>query len=234
MGEKYRHEYKYRMDSLQAAVLETRASMLMQADAHAGNEGIYLIKSLYFDDYRDSCYWENEDGYDIRSKFRIRYYNNNTDYIRLEKKIKKNGMTRKESCPITEEMCRELMRGHIPEIRADMPQMMQALLNEMRMRSLVPKVIVCYERKPYVCSMGNVRVTFDRNLSSSNDISHFLDREAVMRPIMQRGESLLEVKWDEMIPEYIKSHLSLEELQWTSFSKYYLCRKYDCYGGIGV
>lgn len=234
MEKKYRHEYKYRIDSPEAAILETRVSMLMRPDAHVGDTGTYLIKSLYFDDYRDSCFWENEGGYDNRSKFRIRYYNNDISCIRLEKKSKRNGMTCKESCVITEEMCREFMKGHIPEVKDEMPEMMQALFTEMRLKSLVPKVIVIYERKPFVCDIGNVRVTFDRNLSSSNDIAHFLDKEIVVRPIMQRGEGVLEVKWDELLPDYINSQLSLESLQWSSFSKYYLCRKYDCHGGLSV
>lgn len=234
MEKKYRHEYKYTIDSCQAAILETRASMLIQRDAHAGADGTYVIKSLYFDDYNDSCFWEKEDGYNERSKFRIRYYDNDTQFMRLEKKSKKNGMTCKESCFITAEMCRSLMQGHIPEVREDMSQMMQNLFSEMRLRSMVPKVIVVYERKPYVCSMGNVRVTFDRKLSSSNDIAHFLEEDIVLRPIMQKGQSLLEVKWDELLPEYISEHLSLESLQWSAFSKYCLCRKYDCYGGLNL
>lgn len=234
MEKKYRHEYKYIIDSCQAALLEARVSMLMQRDSHAGADGTYLIKSLYFDDYNDSCFWEKEDGYNERSKFRIRYYDNDTKFMRLEKKSKKNGMTCKESCFITEKMCRSLMQGHIPKVREDMSQKMQELLTEMKLRSLLPKVIVVYERKPYVCSMGNVRVTFDRNLSSSNDIEHFLEGNMVLRPIMPKGQSLLEVKWDELLPEYISEHLSLESLQWSAFSKYCLCRKYDCYGGMNL
>lgn len=234
MEKKYRHEYKYMMDACQAALLEARVSLLMRRDSHAGAEGTYLIKSLYFDDYNDSCFWEKEDGLNERSKFRIRYYNQDKDFIRLEKKSKKNGMTCKESCFITEEMCRSFMEGRIPEIRPDMPEMMKTLFTEMRLRALMPKVIVVYERKPYVCSMGNVRVTFDRNLSSSNDIVHFLNEDMVLRPIMRKGESLLEVKWDELLPDYISEHLALESLQWSAFSKYCLCRKFDCYGGLNL
>ena len=82
--------------------MDMRASMILQPDKHTNERGTYYIKSLYFDDYQDSCYWENEGGYNIRAKFRIRYYNDDTGCIRLEKKSKINGMTRKESCFITE------------------------------------------------------------------------------------------------------------------------------------
>lgn len=232
MEKKYRHEYKYKIDARQLAILDMRASMILQPDKHTDERGAYCIKSLYFDDYRDSCYWENEGGYNIRSKFRIRYYNNDTSCIRLEKKSKVNGMTNKESALISEQECLEFMNGRIPEITSDMPKMKQELFTQMRLKSLVPKVIVIYERKPYVYRVGNVRVTFDKNILSSNDIMHFLEEEISARPIMPAGECVMEVKWDEMLPDYIRNHLSLDSLQWTSFSKYYLCRKYDCYGGV--
>ena len=234
MGTAYRHEYKYRVDSCQAALLEARASAILQRDPHVAESGSYVIKSLYFDDYQDSCFWENEDGYNVRSKFRIRYYDDNIGYIRLEKKSKKNGMTRKESCVISEEMCRSFMAGQIPQVKEDMPQIMKELFTEMRLRNLIPKVIVIYERRPYIYSAGNIRITFDKNIASSNDIAHFLSSEMVLRPVMAKGESLLEVKWDEVMPEHIYYYMALDEISWTSFSKYYWCRKYDCYGGYGV
>ena len=234
MGTAYRHEDKYKIDSCQAAIMEARTMALLQRDPHVAESGSYIIKSLYFDDYQDTCFWENEDGYNIRSKFRIRYYDNKTDYIRLEKKSKRNGMVRKDSCVITEEMCRCFMMGRIPQVSEEMPQIMKTLFTEMRLRNLIPKVIVVYERRPYIYNAGNVRITFDRNIASSNDIKHFLDADMVLRPVMQKGESLLEVKWDEVMPEHIYHYLSLDELQWTSFSKYYYCRKYDCCGGYGV
>lgn len=234
MGNKYRHEYKYRIDAGQAAILEMRVSMLLQPDPHAGESGTYLIKSLYFDDYNERCFKENEDGDDNRSKFRIRYYNDDHSCIRLEKKSKRNGMTLKESCLITEAMCREFMVGRIPQITDEMPQKMKSLFLEMQLKCLMPKIIVIYERKPYVCPIGNVRVTFDRSISASNDVLHFLEPEITIRPILAKGESVLEVKWDELLPDYIRNQLELESLRWSSFSKYYLCRKYDCYGGLDI
>ena len=234
MEKKYRHEYKYKITAAEMAVLDMRAAMLLHTDSHVDGEGTYLIKSLYFDDYGDSCYWENEDGYNVRAKYRIRYYNNDTECIRLEKKSKVNGMTHKDSCVISKQQCQEFMKGKVPMMTPDMPPMMQKLFTEMRLKNLLPKVIVIYERKPYVYGIGNVRVTFDRNILSSNAISEFLSETITARPIMQKGESILEVKWDELLPDYIRTHLELDSLQWTSFSKYYLCRKYDCYGGLNL
>lgn len=229
---KYRHEYKYIVDEKQYAVLELKASVLMKKDLHALRSGKYQITSLYFDDYQNSCFYENENGTDPRSKFRIRYYNNDTKYIKLEKKSKSHGMTQKESCAITEEQCMMLMNGMIPGVTGDMSEKQANLFSEMRLRNMLPKVIVSYERIPYVYQAGNVRITFDRNLTSSCDINAFLDGTFGKRPIMESGMSVLEVKWDELMPSHIRENMQIDNLQWTAFSKYYLCRKYNLNGGL--
>lgn len=223
---RYRHEYKYFLDSAMESILRIRADGVLLRDPHVKSDGSYFIRSLYFDDYADRCMKENEAGTDPRSKFRIRYYNHDTSHIRLEKKSKTRGMTLKESCKLTLEECRVFQQGNIPHITADMPAGKQKLLLEMRLRSLMPKVIVSYERIPYVYPGGNVRITFDRNISSSIDIGCFLDGNYNCRPILPLGQSILEVKWDEVIPLHIKEVLALDHLQWTAFSKYYMCRVY--------
>lgn len=98
---------------------------------------------------------------------------------------------------------------------------------EKRMTLLTPKVIVEYIRAPYVYAAGNVRVTFDRNIRSSTNISHFLDKEIAGRGIMPAGKQLLEVKYDQVLPNAVMEVLKAgQALSPTSFSKYVLCRKY--------
>lgn len=232
LNRQYRHEYKYYLNACQSAVLESRCSLFLPRDGHVDQNGAYQIKSLYFDDWDNTCYYENEDGVDERSKFRIRYYNHDLEYISLEKKSKKRGMTLKQSCRISRELCEKLMQGNIPEVTSDMPEEMKSLLTQMRLRRLIPRVIVLYERYPYIYSAGNVRVTFDKNIRSSSDLEHFLRDDISSRAILPLGQNILEVKWDEILPEFIENHLMLDSLQWTSFSKYYLCRKINCQGGI--
>lgn len=222
----YRHEYKYLIDGQTERILQIRAAGVLMPDPHTGPDGSYYIRSLYFDDYRDTCLRENEAGTDPRSKFRIRYYNNDTTRLRLEKKSKTRGMTRKESCAITREECRIFMAGQIPPITLDMAPEKCRLFSEMMVRGLVPKVIVSYERIPFVYPGGNVRVTFDRKLSSSSEIGKFLEADYMTRPVYRENSSILEVKWDEMLPLHIKNVLKLSALQWTAFSKYAMCRRY--------
>ena len=96
----------------------------------------------------------------------------------------------------------------------------------MRTRLLRPKVIVEYERVPYVDSLGNTRITLDQNIASSDVIDDFLKPWIRRRPIMPAGQHILEVKYDEFLPDYIYQNLQLTNLRQTAFSKYYLCRRY--------
>ena len=232
MERKFRHEYKYLCESTQNAVLKMKAQGLLQSDKHVSAKGYYHIRSLYFDTLDNQCYWENEAGNDKRDKYRIRIYNANSEKIVLEKKSKEHQMTSKISCPISENLCKKLMKNEPVRITENMSTIQKKLLLEMQLKVMRPVVIVEYQRFPYVEKNGNVRITFDENISSSNDIDHFLGKKIVARPVLGVGQSVLEVKWDAFLPSYIKEHLSLGTLQWTSFSKYYLCRRYNTYGGI--
>lgn len=223
---RYRHEYKYLIDSARENILLVRAFGILEKDPHTNLDGTYLIRSLYFDDYDDACLFDNINGADGRSKFRIRYYNDDCSRIQLEKKSKLRGMTLKESSLITPEECLALMSGAIPDITSGMPAIKKRLFLEMQLRSMIPKVIVSYERMPFIYAGGNVRITFDRRITSSNDIEHFLTGTYPVRPILPQNISILEVKWDEILPLHVKDTMKLDTLQWTTFSKYYMCRTY--------
>ena len=209
-----------------------RAKGLLQPDKHAKESGYYYIRSLYFDTMDYQCYQENECGSDKRDKYRIRIYNADYKKIVLEKKSKQRQMTSKISCPISEEICRKLMKNELVQITEEMSEVQKRLLLEMQLKGMRPTVIVEYQRFPYVEKNGNVRVTFDENIRSSDDIEQFLEKKIAARPVLEVGKSVLEVKWDAFLPSYIKEHLAMETLQWTSFSKYYLCRKYNIRGII--
>ena len=224
---KYRHELKYVCTAAQLALIQGRIHHLIPLDSHAGKSGMYSIRSLYFEDYYNRCYYENENGTDPREKFRIRIYNGSTDKISLELKKKERGKTLKLSCPLTEEQCRILMKGEVLPDREDYHPVLQKLLLLMKTTLMKPKIIVEYDRVPDVYKLGNVRIPLDKNISSSNQIETFLDKEIYKRPIMPAGWHVLEVKFDEFLPDYIKSALQLDSLRQTAYSKFYLCRKYN-------
>ena len=222
----YRHELKYVVSAAQIPLLKSRISGLMQKDPHTGEDGYYNIRSLYFDDYGNRCYYENENGTDPREKFRIRIYNHSADRITLECKRKERGKTQKISCPLTKQQAEQLMYGKPLQLTDTLPPLLKKFTLEMLTQRLQPVVIVEYERIPYIYKHGNVRVTFDTQIASSTNITDFFSDELPQRPIMPIGQHLMEVKFDEYLPDFIYRHLNLGVLQQTAFSKYYLCRKF--------
>lgn len=223
---KYRHELKYNITAAQLQLIKIRIGRLMSLDSHVGSGDGYTVRSLYFDDYYDSCFQENENGTDPREKFRIRIYNHSPDRITLECKRKERGKTLKTACPLTLAQTELLMAGRVLPDIGRQPPLLQKLTLEMLTHRLHPVVIVEYDRIPYVYPNGNVRVTLDTNIASSSAVGCFLDARIPKRPVMPLGQQLLEVKYDEYLPDFLYRSLQLPSLQQTAFSKYYLCRKY--------
>lgn len=221
---KYRHELKYLISAAQLPLLKSRISALMQPDPHAGPDGMYQIRSLYFDDPENRCFYENENGTDPREKIRLRIYNGSPDRISLECKRKERGKTRKTACLLTRDQTQKLMRGGM--ILPPAEPLQRKVNLQIRTRLLRPVIIVEYLRIPYIYRSGNVRITFDLNISSSSQLDDFLSGEVTKRPVLPAGWHLMEVKFDEFLPDSIYRSLNLEQLQRTTFSKYYLCRKF--------
>ena len=192
-----------------------------------GEAGFYNIRSLYFDDYDNSCYKDNENGVDDREKYRIRIYNHSVERITLELKQKIRGKTSKRSCPLTLLQCRKLIEGGIPDDIKPDQQVLHRLAYLMAVRLMRPAIIVDYDRVPYVYRLedANVRVTFDSNIMSAGDVSSFLNDKIYGRGVLPAGQALMEVKFDSFLPDEIYSLLQLDGLNASTFSKYYLCRR---------
>lgn len=220
----YRVENKYIVSETQIAYLKAELENVMAYDSNmTGNS--YLIRSVYFDDVKDSNLFDNESGVDEREKFRIRTYNNDSTLIHLEQKGKTHGYTSKRSEAITYEDCRMYLQGFIPvPSKKDgfLKKKFYALTNINQLR---PKCIVEYERTAFTEYAGNVRITFDRNISGTSDTATFFDEILPAVPTFLTGQHILEVKYDELLPDYIKRILNSVSLQRTAYSKYYYVRK---------
>lgn len=230
----FRHEYKFILSIPESCILKERMSALMKRDAYGDERGSYEIRSVYFEDKDNTCFLQNEAGTDPRFKYRIRSYNTSDKRIVLEKKIKQNGMTKKLQQDLTKEQYHMLVTEPLqtgvlglPYHFHEQPSLVQELLVARQTRMMLPRLIVAYERVPFVEKAGNVRVTFDDKISSSGDFDNFFSENLHKRPIMPIGKTLMEVKYDEFIPGYIKDALEVGGLSQTTFSKYYLCRRHE-------
>lgn len=228
----YRHEYKYLCQMQQLACIKNQIRGILQPDKNTGADGSYVIRSLYFDDYDNSCYYDNINGTDPREKFRIRIYNADSSYIKLELKQKNRGKTKKQSCVLTKDMCIRIIQGkNLSMNEIDSPVYRKFCLQQ-NTRLLRPKVIVEYDRFPYVYKDGNVRITFDLNVRSSSQIKDFFEPIIVSRPVMPINQHILEVKFDDYIPDFIYQTVQIDKLRQTTYSKYSICRRYSMRGVI--
>ena len=220
-----RHEYKHRITYEDYLVIKGRLKYLAKPDAHAGADGRYLIHSLYFDNLSDKALREKIDGVDKREKFRIRYYNDNTDYIRLEKKSKIHGLCDKKSAPLTKEEVIRICQGDIRFLLESGNPLLQELYAKMKYQLLKPRVIVDYEREPFVYGPGNVRITFDSNIRTSLYHDSLFDGTYESVPT-EKDCIILEVKYDAFLPEIMEKAVRVPNRQAAAFSKYAVCRMY--------
>jgi hypothetical protein len=104
-------------------------------------------------------------------------------------------------------------------------KLIKELAIDMLTRYYKPKVIIDYERIAYVEEITNVRITFDMKISASYELENFLDGNYQKFYILPSGTNVLEVKFDEILPSYIKNIVESYSYNQSSFSKYYYGRK---------
>lgn len=222
---KLRHEFKQYINYSDYLILKKRLQAVMKADANAGPEGQYQIKSLYFDNIFDKALREKIDGVNRREKFRIRLYNDDTSFIRLERKSKINSLCNKKSTKISAEQVADIINGKYEWMLGSDDDLILELYSKIKGQMLRPQTIVEYTREPFIMQAGNVRVTIDRNIRTSLLNTDFLNKDA---PLITAGEKymILEVKYDNFLPEVVRSIVNLGDLHTSAFSKYGICRVY--------
>ena len=220
----YRHEWKHEIGTSDLIAIRQRMRAIAKSDTHA-LDGKYRIRSLYFDNFADKALREKIDGVNCREKFRIRYYNDDLSFIRLEKKSKWNGLGNKQSATLSAEEAQAIVDGDLDwMIDSDRP-LLQELYTKMTVQGLRPKTIVDYTREPFVYAPGNVRVTLDYDIRTGLGCTDFLNPNCVTIPA-GNAPIILEVKWDEYLPAVIRDAVQLNGVRTTAFSKYAICRIY--------
>ena len=220
----YRHERKHEINHADLLTLRQRLRAIAKPDPHAVN-GKYLIRRLYFDNAADKALREKLDGVSRREKFRIRYYNGDTSVIHLEKKSKLGGLGNKQSVSLTAVQAQAIADGNLDWMPESTEELVRELYAKMRLQELRPKIIVDYTREPFIFAPGNVRVTLDYDIRTGFCCTDFLKPTCITIPA---GDApiILEVKWDNFLPDIIRDAIQLPGRHVTAFSKYAQCRIY--------
>lgn len=232
MGSRYRNEHKYLINKSESAILEERMKGLLEKDGNLKDKDSYLIRSIYFDDFDNSCLYEKIDGVNDRKKWRIRSYDCDDSVIHLECKRKIQNLTQKDSVSITRKQLEDALSGKVT-VSNEYPGLWNQFALGILTKGYRPATIVQYERTPFIWKPTNVRITFDRNLASGEMFDKFFDKNLPVRSVMPLDMDLLEVKFDLLLPDYLRHALNINNMAIVSFSKYELCRKMPINMAIG-
>ena len=221
MNGKFRHEYKHIISAADLYMISARLDAAAKPDEHMKGDS-YFVRSLYFDSHSDKALREKLDGVSRREKFRIRYYDFDDGFIRLEKKFKRDGLCLKSSAELSRKQTDCIIAGDYGFLLDGQNELLTEFYIKLTAEQLRPKTIVDYRRKAYVFPYGNVRVTFDYNISSSFDTDGFFDTAAASVPASE--DIVMEIKYDEFLPQVIADITQMNGRQKPAFSKYAAAR----------
>ncbi|MCQ2015926.1 polyphosphate polymerase domain-containing protein [Clostridium butyricum] len=223
---KFRHELKHYINYSDYLAIKSRIRTIMHIDRNANSNNEYRIRSLYFDNVYDKALMEKVIGIPKRDKFRIRFYNDNHDFIRLEKKSKIRGLCLKDSERITKEEYLKIINGDIEFLKESGKKLFIDLYTQMKGNLLKPKTIVDYTREAYIYPIGNVRITFDKSIRTGLNCINMFDDNLPTIETVDHKFIVLEVKFDEFMPQVIHDIVQVNERRATSVSKYEAARIY--------
>ena len=226
MSINFRHEIKYLIDLKDYYMLKSRLSAILKPDIHSGSDNKYHIRSLYFDDIKNTDYFTKLSGLSERKKFRLRIYNNEYNLIKLEKKVKTENVSYKLTSNLSYKQAQKLIQGNC-SIHEDSGE---GVLNEFIIHStmniLKPNVITDYYREAYIYEPANIRITFDSDLRTALLATDLFNPDIPMIPVMGAKQMILEVKYDHYLPSFVSRLLSTSNITKLSLSKFTLCKKY--------
>jgi SPX domain protein involved in polyphosphate accumulation len=223
-----RYEFKFPLDLRKREEVELEVANFMSFDGHVHPElhNAYYVRSLYYENDSATHYYEKIDGVKERRKFRLRTYGKefiSSLPIYLEEKNRDGDRVRKHRIPIDPShlpaFCSPERYTELHEVFSGVDLVGRFLFDAFR-RSLKPKLLVDYVRRPYVSAYDmNFRVTFDSVLMSAKTDSLFPPvGENWMHSFA--GFTILEVKFHRRIPAWFHRIIQAHNLRRVSFSKF--------------
>jgi len=223
-GSRLRHELKYYLNFMQYRILRRKLGVVLKLDSHAGPDGRYHIRSLYFDDFRNTAFFDKMAGVATRKKYRMRIYDFNDGLVKFERKSKFDQYVSKESAVLGREEADRIINGDVSFLANSDNQLLRCFYLECRRNLLRPVVLVDYLREAYVHPVGNVRVTFDICVCTGLGPVSFFDHNTSTVTVCEEPGVILEVKFGSVLPEVVRGLLSGGIRPRSAIGKFVMCR----------
>lgn len=219
-----RNELKFIISKPAAEILKMRLKPFVTNDKYSTTENnTYKIKSLYFDDIYNSAYYDKIDGVNEREKFRIRIYNDDDNFIRLEKKEKRFGLTFKTQTTISKQEYEDIINDNYNDITNIKNELLKELLIKKKLNNLKPSVIVEYDRYALNGMVEDLRITFDENIKTQRFHTNLLKNTSLNFAVLNKDEIVLEIKFNDYIPQHILAIINSIPSIRIAVSKFALC-----------
>lgn len=224
-----RHELKFFISPKQQFLLAQALDRVLRRDPNGDERNEYRIRSLYFDTIFNAAYMDKLNGVQDRDKYRIRIYNLSDRVIKLECKTKVGSLISKRSLTIPRDLCDQLIAGDPTGLETTRSGLLGDMYREMTVNLLRPVVIVDYVREAYLHPAEEVRITFDKHLRSGMRSIDLFDPDLPTVPPFEHDETILEVKYNRVLPPYIRDLLTAycHDATQTAISKYTWCRFFE-------
>lgn len=220
-----RKEIKYIVPLEKAIILKTQLDKLLPRDDYC-LDGAYSVRSLYFESINNIDFAEKLAGADIRKKIRVRIYNSDSSFCKLELKQKNGDWQQKYSFIISENDVKDLSLGNYGILKSyfDSAGISQKVYGIMVQGRYKPVVQIEYDRFAYRYSMYDTRITLDMNIRTSEANIDIFSSKIHYIPVMCENV-VLEVKYSGKLMGFISDMLSQFDLTQSSYSKYCFGRR---------
>lgn len=220
--EVFRHEQKFYVSRTRLEYLDSMLSSAMIRDRHTQDLG-YLITSIYFDDFSDSCLIDKLDGVREREKYRLRYYGRDVNLLKFEIKKKKDDYVLKTSHSLDGGSVIIGQSVNATALRQTLRER-QVFQNPLFFDAFNPVAIVEYHRRAYYLPYENIRITIDSDIRSFGYQSGII-HDGHGTQMIPGDLMVLEVKYRSNLPPYLREIISSVPARRSAVSKYVLCRQ---------
>ena len=210
-----RYEWKYILSAEQTAFFCEQLKGHMVPDEY----GLTTIASLYYDTPDCRLIRESIDKPEFKEKIRLRSYgpaDDNTP-VYLELKRKAYGVVYKRRVQSTVPQAEQFLSGE-SEFYSDGQINREITYFRDYYHTLVPSCMILYDRTAYREPDGDLRLTIDRNPRYRIDGFRFDRTDGI--PLLNPGETILEIKVQDTIPLWLVRILSTGGIRHESISKY--------------
>ena len=186
----------------------------------------YFIRSLYFDSQDDECLYEKLAGDIFRKKYRLRIYDTDAKTVKFEIKNKSGNQIYKETATIRRDTAEKVIIGQYDALLEYNNTVLNKIYAKFVKKNYQPKVLIDYTRDAFIFDFFNLRLTFDLNIKSNNTNFDIFSNSLFMTPISFDTNQVMEIKYNDHLPGYIKSLLQLDNYDRSAISKYALSRRF--------